>query len=347
MYVCSHTCLPPAGGNGHAGPPGGNGGSGGTGGNGHGGGRGGRGGQGSRITVHAYSDHADVLMILEVDLNGGAGGEGGVKGNKGAGGRGGDAGHKREIGKTYKAKGVFRDVSYKFWDGQSVNSTTVRSLVDIEHEEIPLYAYGQKGKTGRAGRTNVDTRGRGDGAKGKEGQVSFVMWGEYGVDETGGSPYRLIFANDDLGNIHITPLVAGVPTQNRLDALVYGQSAEFGPVAPANVGDLSSPPSKLRFDVSLEGSRGSKKIGTVLGEEFQKLGRCDRMWHQFLWHDSRPLTCYSGRGILTRVISYRRSRRTEGQREARYVQISAKLLQEPEPCHAFDRTSFRRPPSKA
>ena len=205
-------------------------------------------------------------MLMEVDLNGGAGGKAGAPGDKGAGGRGGEAGPKREIGKTYKAKGVFEDVS--------INDTRFRTLVAIENEEIPLYSYGHKGKTGRNGRTNVDTRGRGTGAKGKAGQVTFMMWGESGVDETGGSPYRLIFANDDVGVIHLTPLVNGVRSKNNEDALVYGQSAELGPVAPANVGDLSSPESQLRVDMSLEGKRGTKKMPRVFGERFEILGRC-------------------------------------------------------------------------
>jgi len=67
----------------------------------------------------------------------------------------------------------------------------------------------------------MDTRSRGTGTKGKEGQVAFVVWGENGVEETGGFPYRLVFANDDASDI--TPLVAGLSSQNRQDVLVYGQ----------------------------------------------------------------------------------------------------------------------------
>ena len=67
----------------------------------------------------------------------------------------------------------------------------------------------------------MDTRSRGAGAKGKEGQVAFVVWGENGVEETGGFPYRLVFANDDAAGI--TPLISGLSSQNRQDILVYGQ----------------------------------------------------------------------------------------------------------------------------
>jgi len=188
-------------------------------------------------------------MLCEIDLNGGAGGSGGAAGRPGQGGQGGEAGSKREIGKTYKARGITREVSMSspYFDGKEVvqNTQKFTTLVAIENEEIPLYAYGQKGKTGRAGRANVDTRDRGLGGKGKDGRISFVLYGDEGIDETGGSPYRLIFANDDIENIKLTPIIDGVPTKELRDALVYGQRAEFGKIAPANVGDLTSPPSQV------------------------------------------------------------------------------------------------------
>lgn len=74
------------------------------------------------------------------------------------------------------------------------------------------------------------------GLKGKEGQVAFVIWGESGVEETGGFPYRLVFANDD--SSEITPLVSGLSSTNRQDALVYGQVGTSGALVLSSPGQL-------------------------------------------------------------------------------------------------------------
>ena len=82
----------------------------------------------------------------------------------------------------------------------------------------------------------MQVAGRGLGAKGKDGQIAFVIYGPKGFEESGGFPYRLIFDKQD--SAEITSIVGGLATKDRSDVLVYGQEIEYGPVAPANVGEL-------------------------------------------------------------------------------------------------------------
>jgi hypothetical protein len=102
-------------------------------------------------------------------------------------------------------------------------------------------------------------------AQGKDGQVAFVIYGPKGFEESGGFPYRLVFDTQDAAAI--TSIVGGLATKNRTEALVYGQEIEYGPVAPANVGELSSPACQLRTQFKLE----DKIIDTIYGQKFEGL----------------------------------------------------------------------------
>ena len=102
-------------------------------------------------------------------------------------------------------------------------------------------------------------------AQGKDGQVAFVIYGPKGFEESGGFPYRLVFDTQDAAAI--TSIVGGLATKNRTEALVYGQEIEYGPVAPANVGELSSPACQLRTQFKSE----DKIVDTIYGQKFEGL----------------------------------------------------------------------------
>ena len=102
-------------------------------------------------------------------------------------------------------------------------------------------------------------------AQGKDGQVAFVIYGPKGFEESGGFPYRLVFDTQDAAAI--TSIVGGLATKNRTEALVYGQEIEYGPVAPANVGELSSPACQLRTQFKLE----DQIVDTIYGQKFEGL----------------------------------------------------------------------------
>ena len=111
----------------------------------------------------------------------------------------------------------------------------------------------------------MQVAGRGQGAKGKDGQIAFVIYGPKGFEESGGFPYRLIFDKQD--SAEITSIVGGLATKDRSDVLVYGQEIEYGPVAPANVGELRSPPCQLRTQFSLKDT----VLDTIYGQTFEGL----------------------------------------------------------------------------
>ena len=107
-------------------------------------------------------------------------------------------------------------------------------------------------------------------AQGKDGKVAFVIYGPKGFEESGGSPYRLVFDRNDAAAI--TSIVGGIPTKNRTEALVYGQEIEYGPVAPANVGELRSPACQIRTQFKF----ADEIIDTIIGQTFEGLPKVSK-----------------------------------------------------------------------
>lgn len=100
--------------------------------------------------------------------------------------------------------------------------------------------------------------------------MAFVIYGPKGFEESGGFPYRLVFDTQDAAAI--TSIVGGLATKNRTDALVYGQEIDYGPVAPANVGELSSPVCQLRTQFMLKDTI----IDTIYGQTFERLPKVSK-----------------------------------------------------------------------
>ena len=100
--------------------------------------------------------------------------------------------------------------------------------------------------------------------------MAFVIYGPKGFEESGGFPYRLVFDPQDTAAI--TSIVGGLATKNRTEALVYGQEIEYGPVAPANVGELSSPACQIRTQFKFE----DEIIDTIIGQRFEGLPKVSK-----------------------------------------------------------------------
>ena len=100
--------------------------------------------------------------------------------------------------------------------------------------------------------------------------MAFVIYGPKGFEESGGFPYRLVFDTQDTAAI--TSIVGGLATKNRTESLVYGQEIDYGPVAPANVGELRSPACQLRTQFKFEHTI----IDTIYGQKFDGIPKISK-----------------------------------------------------------------------
>ena len=199
------------------------------------GGDGGNGGRGSHVVIH--TDDPAMLRLVEVNVSGGRGGTGGGHGLPGVGGLGGPGGMG---GKG----GVYAKPCLKVDDRGKVYS----SQVDVVCADGKMGKYGKMGKAGKR-RTGKPSR---NGKDGEYGTVSFCIYNEQGLCESGGTPYRLMFPRKQMRVLKplSLPFRASTPpigSHGNVNStlFLYGGKLRFGPVAPMNVGGLSCPTSQL------------------------------------------------------------------------------------------------------
>jgi hypothetical protein len=121
---------------------------------------------------------------------------------------------------------------------------------------------GRNGKVGKKGKNgkNINRRATKKGEIGKNGSISFVILNEQGFKESGGTPFRIAFDQEDILKlvpipIHFTIPQTTKPTLKSLNTTVnnhfqvlntsflYGEQLQFGPILPINMGSLTAPPS--------------------------------------------------------------------------------------------------------
>ena len=240
--------------------PGGNGGDGGIAGKGA---SGGNGGKGAKITISTFSEYKPVLMLMEISADGGQGGVRGRDGTIGQGGLGGDSGEGRVLGNTITR---LEQIQLTCSAHEGGGTATVSGGQNVGLSPITL--PGKKGKNGKPGK-KVKGGGARDGEKGPTGEITFVVYGPKGFEESGGYPYRLIFSPDVLSKATLQAVVGDleIPKDGKL---VYGQTFKFGPVVPANAGELRSPPTEIRTAISRDPFKEENMI--PMGGEYYHWG---------------------------------------------------------------------------
>uniref|UniRef100_A0A7S3M5M1 Uncharacterized protein n=1 Tax=Spumella elongata TaxID=89044 RepID=A0A7S3M5M1_9STRA len=203
-------------------PDGGNGGNGGRGANGGHpglGGHGGNGADGGRVVIH--TNDPSVLAIIEVNACGGEAGKAGEHGKEGRGGVGGTGG---------------RGGNKATWTESTQNGNTFSTRTFTGKE-------GREGKTGKSGKPGkkAPTRPSKAGRAGQSGSVSFCLYDNTGLSESGGTPYRVVFTKKELVKLHPIPRVQSVVITRATDRFLYGEELLFGPTLPENVGGMECP----------------------------------------------------------------------------------------------------------
>lgn len=239
---------------------GGSGGNGGNGGNGGLGGSGGSGANGGRVVIH--TNDPSVLALMEFDVDGGDPGAAGAHGHAGTGGAPGPAG---EPG----AGGTF---------------------VDYNQNGIPMNKKardGHRGKLGKKGKNGrpAPSKGSKPGAAGNSGKISFCIYDDTGLKESGGTPFRVVLNRKDLAKLNPVPLnFSAVSPQS--DPFIFGQELQFGPVLPINIGSIASPPCKLLGSVVLQTNPAAEhsfvKYPSIPGEYKTRYGELPASASQIL-----------------------------------------------------------------
>jgi hypothetical protein len=170
------------------------------------GGSGGNGAKGCNVKVH--TNDPSVLALLEIDTSAGEGGTPGTHGQPGFGGQPGQG-------------------------GPGGNGNGGRA--------------GHKGKNGKKGKNGrpAPTKQSKSGKPGSHGSITFCIYNDTGLAESGGTPFRVLFNKRELPKLFPVPVNFGIRGKSADDLFVYGQKLEFGPVLPINVGSISAPESQL------------------------------------------------------------------------------------------------------
>jgi len=208
---------------GHGRRNGGDGGSGGIGGRGGMsafGAKGGHGADGAKVVIH--TNYPQVLSIFEVDVSGGEAGDNGADGDVGRGGAAGRAGLGGEGG----------SYSEELNEGKSTRTVYLKA---------PSGKSGKEGKAGKNGKLQSRRLGKPPKA-GKCGQVSFCIYDETGLKESGGTPCRVALDKNVLKSGLSPVSVVGMKSSKR-DPVIFGEQVDLGPILPINIGSLWAPPS--------------------------------------------------------------------------------------------------------
>lgn len=229
---------------------GGAGGAGGAGGSGGLAGSGGNGANGARVVIH--TNDPSVLTLMEFDVSGGDGGAAGSHGQPGVGGAGGNPGEGGQGGVYYEYRA----------DGTAV----------------PRRARnGHKGKAGKKGKNGkpAPSKGSKPGIDGTPGKISFCIYDEAGLKESGGTPFRIVLNRKDLPKLFPIPVNYGKEGPES-DPFIFGQELRFGPVLPINIGSISSPASKMLGSITLQTSPAAEhsyvRFPSIPGENKTRYG---------------------------------------------------------------------------
>jgi len=183
------------------------------------GGNGGDGANGGRVVIH--TNDPSVLALLEVNASGGEGGKGGEHGKEGKGGLGGRGGRGGNKASWSEAQRNGESVFYKQFHGK-------------EGRE------GKAGKNGKPGK-KATTRPSKAGKAGECGGVSFCLYDNSGLSESGGTPYRVVFTKKELVKLHPISRVHDTVVTRTQDHFLYGEELLFGPALPENIGGMECP----------------------------------------------------------------------------------------------------------
>lgn len=132
---------------------------------------------------------------------------------------------------------------------------------------------GAKGKHGKPPTAKPSK----NGPDGQSGTVSICIYDNSGLSETGGTPYRIVLNKNELAKLNPAPLIYGTLSKQYNDPFIYGQSIEYGPVLPVNIGSLFSPDSTMNGTIyfnfaSPRSTSTSVPFPKIPGEEGTKYG---------------------------------------------------------------------------
>lgn len=189
---------------------------------------------------------------MEFDVSGGDGGPAGSHGQPGVGGAGGNPGEGGQGGVYYEYRA----------DGTAV----------------PRRARnGHKGKAGKKGKNGkpAPSKGSKPGSDGNPGKISFCIYDEAGLKESGGTPFRVVLNRKDLPKLYPIAVNYGKDCPES-DPFVFGQELRFGPVLPINIGSIASPATKMLGSITLQTSPAAEhsyvKFPSIPGENKTRYG---------------------------------------------------------------------------
>jgi hypothetical protein len=188
---------------------------------------------------------------MEFNVDHGDAGGPGVHGQPGSGGAGGIAGEGGSGGQYYEQRG----------DGQT---------------QLKQARNGQRGKAGKKGKSGkpAPSKSSKGGSPGLPGKISFCIYDESGLKESGGTPFRIVLNKKDLPKLNPVPYNFGTACVE--DFFVFGQALQLGPLLPINIGSISSPLIKMLGSVTLTSSsateHGAIGFPSIPGENKTRYG---------------------------------------------------------------------------
>jgi hypothetical protein len=136
---------------------------------------------------------------------------------------------------------------------------------------------GHKGKVGKKGKNGkpAPSKGSKSGTDGNTGKISFCIYDEAGLKESGGTPFRIVLNRKDLPKLFPLPINYGKEGPQS-DPFIFGQELRFGPVLPINIGSIGSPASKMLGSITLQTSPAAEhsyvKFPPIPGENKTRYG---------------------------------------------------------------------------
>lgn len=191
-----------------------------------------------------HTNDPSVLALFEVDVSAGEGGMPGAHGKPGQGGNPGQPGNGAPGGTYHEQRGEL----------------SVSKQARAGHKG----KQGKKGKNGRPAPTKQSKTGN----TGNPGGVSFCLYNETGMTESGGTPFRVLFNKKDLPKLFPVAINFGEHSKSAQDVVLYGQKLQYGPVLPINVGSVSSPPSELLAFLVMHGQH---VVSTLASAPFPRI----------------------------------------------------------------------------
>lgn len=198
-------------------------------------GNGGNGANGCRVVIH--TNDPSVLALIEVDVSAGEGGAPGTHGKPGQGGNPGQGGPGGPAGTITAGP-----------QGEQIASRSSKP--------------GRKGKAGKKGKNGrpAPTKQSKGGIAGSPGSVSFCIYNETGMCESGGTPFRVLFNKKDIHKLYPMPVNFGVVAKAPDEIVIFGQQLQFGPVLPINVGSISAPTSEIMCFLMIHGKNAASTL---------------------------------------------------------------------------------------